>query len=230
MIRARRLPAKERKRRIIESARDVFAASNYWKVSTADLANAAGISEPALYRHFSGKKDIFLSTLKDTAPKLLDTWQRIAADVDDPIETLWTIGLNYYDHVKSRSAVTKLQFQALIEAGDPDIQTALHRNFVSFLQFLRDVLDDGKRRGLVRPDVDSEAFAWQFLGLGLSLDVSHLLGFAGDVSRQKVETWMRLFLDGIRSTETGQGSPRIAAAFLREHIPAAPPPLEGIPS
>jgi Transcriptional regulator len=137
MIRARRLPAKERKRRIIESARDVFAASNYWKVSTADLAKAAGISEPALYRHFSGKKDIFLSTLRDAAPKLVDTWQRIAEDVDDPIETLWTIGLNYYDHVKSRSAVTKLQFQALIEADDPEIQTALHRNFLSFVQFLR---------------------------------------------------------------------------------------------
>ena len=229
MIRARRLPAKERKRRIIDSARDVFAASNYWKVSTADLAKAAGISEPALYRHFSGKKDIFLSTLRDAAPKLIDTWQRIAEDVDDPLETLWTIGLNYYDHVKSRSAVTKLQFQALVEADDPDIQAALHRNFVAFLRFLRDVLDDGKRRGLVRPEVDSEVFAWQFLGLGLTLDISHLLGFVSEVSRREAETWMRLFLDPVRAAEPGEGAPRIAAAFLREHIPAAPPPGETPP-
>ncbi|MGD0765220.1 MAG: TetR/AcrR family transcriptional regulator, partial [Dehalococcoidia bacterium] len=212
------------------SARAVFAASNYWKVSTADLAHAAGISEPALYRHFSGKKDIFLSTLKDTAPRLLDAWQRIAADIDDPIETLWTIGLNYYDHVKSRSAVTKLQFQALIEADDPDIQAALHRNFVSFLLFLTDVLDDGKRHGIVRPDLDSEVFAWQFLGLGLTLDVSYLLGFGRDVSRQKFEARMWLFLDAIRSPQAAGGSPRVAAASLHEHIPAAPPPLEGIPS
>jgi len=71
MSRARRLPAGERKRLIIESAREVFAASNYWRVSTADLAKAADISEAALYRHFSGKKEIFLSALNASAPDLL---------------------------------------------------------------------------------------------------------------------------------------------------------------
>jgi len=43
---ARRLPAADRKRRIIESARAVSAASNYSTVSTRDLARAADVSEP----------------------------------------------------------------------------------------------------------------------------------------------------------------------------------------
>ena len=53
--RARRLPAEKRRRQIIESARGVFASQSYGRVGTADLARAAGISEPALYRHFAGK-------------------------------------------------------------------------------------------------------------------------------------------------------------------------------
>lgn len=219
MVRARRLPAEERKQSIIESAKSVFAASNYWKVSTADLARAAGVSEPALYRYFPSKKQLFLSTLKATAPKLLDIWQRIAAEVDDPIETLWNISLSYYDHLKSHSAVMKLQFQALLEAGDPQVQAALRRNYASFVQFLREVLDDGKRRGLVRPEVDGNVVAWQLIGKGLTLDVVHLLGFDQQITRQKVEEWTTLFLDSLRRTEPGDRLQPVAAAIPYDHLP-----------
>src|SRR3990172_7974011 len=126
MARAKRLPANDRRSQIIETAREVFASQSYAKVGTADLAKAAGVSEPALYRYFSGKKELFLATLQTTAPTLLDLWQSIAYDVEDPLETLWSIGVHYYDHIQSHSANMKLQFQAVSEAGDPEIRQALH--------------------------------------------------------------------------------------------------------
>ena len=63
MTRAPGLPARERKRRIIEAARSVFATAGYANVGTADLAKAAGVSEPALYRYFSRKRDLFVAFL-----------------------------------------------------------------------------------------------------------------------------------------------------------------------
>ena len=90
--RATRLPAEKRKRQIIERARDVFAAQSYSKVGTADLAKAAGISEPALYRHFAGKKELFVATLRQTGPRLLRIWEEISVEYEDPVETLWAIG------------------------------------------------------------------------------------------------------------------------------------------
>jgi TetR/AcrR family transcriptional regulator len=231
VARARRLPAQERKRRIIESARGVFAASNYWKVSTADLAKAAGVSEPALYRYFPSKKDLFLSTLRETAPELLGTWHRIASEVEDPIETLWSIGLSYYDHVKSRSDPMKLLFQALVETDDSDIQLALRRNFSSFVRFFREILDDGKRRGLVRREIDSQVVAWQFLSKGLTLDVIHLLDFDQDISRQKIEAWTRLFLDSLRPAEAFKPLQAIAAvAIPYDGLPSTLPSVAGLPS
>jgi TetR/AcrR family transcriptional regulator len=231
VARAQRLPAQERRRRIIESARAVFAASNYWKVSTADLAKAAGVSEPALYRYFPSKKELFLSTLKEAAPKLLDIWQRIASEVEDPIETLWSIGISYYDHLNNRSAPMKLLFQALVEADDPDIRLALRRNFASFVRFFREIIDDGKRRGLVRPELDTEVVAWRFLSTGLTLDVIHLLDFDQDISRRKVEVWMRLFLDSLRPAEAaGRPQPITAAAIPYDHLPSTLPAVVELPS
>jgi TetR/AcrR family transcriptional regulator len=231
VARAQRLPAAERRRRIIESARAVFAASNYWKVSTADLAKAAGVSEPALYRHFPSKKELFLSTLREAAPRLLDIWHRIASEVDDPIEILWSIGLSYYDHLKSRSGPMRLLFQALLEADDPDIRAALRRNFASFVRFFSEVLDEGKRRGVVRPEIDTELVAWRFLSTGLTLDVIRLLDFDQEMSRHKVEVWIRLFLDSLRPAEAARPLQAVvAAAVPYDHLPSTLPSVAELPS
>ncbi len=198
MARAKRLPARDRRRQIIESAREVFAAQSYAKVGTADLARAAGVSEPALYRYFSGKKELFLATLRSTAPKLLEIWQRIAYDVEDPLETLWSIGVHYYDHMENYSGNMKLQFQALSEADDPEIRDALQESFGAFVHFVAETLEEGKRRGIVPRDVDSRLVAWQFLGIGLTLDLMHLLGFSSELDRTKVERWSRLYQEMLR--------------------------------
>jgi AcrR family transcriptional regulator len=205
MVRARRLPARRRRRQIIESARQVFASQSYAKVRTADLAKAAGVSEPALYRYFSGKKELFLATLRSTAPKLLELWQSIAYDVDDPLETLWSIGVHYYDHLQSHSANMSLQFKAVSEVDDPEVRGALRENFEGFVQFVTDTLEEGKQRGVVRRDMDSRLVAWQFLGIALTLDLMHVLGFSSEIERSQVEQWGQLYQEMLRAPERRDG-------------------------
>ena len=199
--RARRLPADLRRRQIVDSARGVFASQSYAHVGTADIARAAGLSEPALYRHFNSKKDIFVATIRATGPRLLQIWEEIAADYDDPIETLWAIGVYYYDHLESQTANMKLQFRALSEADDPEIRTALHDNFEAFVQFVTETLEEGKARGIVRKEVDARMIAWQFLGIGLTLDLMHLLGFKGEMDRARAEMWGRVYLDAVKGRD-----------------------------
>jgi AcrR family transcriptional regulator len=208
--RARRLPAAKRRRQIIESARGVFASQSYARVGTADLARAAGISEPALYRHFSGKKELFVETLRATGPRLLQVWEEIACDYEDPLETLWAIGVYYYDHLESHAANMKLQFRALSEADDPDIQAALHDNFEAFVEFVADTLEEGKARGIVRREVDSRITAWQFLGIGMTLDLMHLLGFKGELDRARADLWGRVYLEAVKN-RAGSSPPYITA-------------------
>jgi AcrR family transcriptional regulator len=197
--RARRLPARERKLQIIESARAVFAAQGYQKVGTADLAKAAGISEPALYRYFSGKKDLFVATIRSTAPRLLQIWEEISYDYEDPIETLWAIAVYYYDHLDSHSANMKLQFRAISEADDAKIRSALHDNFEAFVGFVAETLEEGKARGIVREDLDARLAAWQFLGIGLTLDLMRMLDFREEVDRARAGTWGRVYLEAVRN-------------------------------
>jgi len=204
--RARRLPAEKRRRQIIESARGVFASQSYARVGPADLAKAAGISEPGLYRHFSGKKELFLATIRATGPRLLKIWEEISCDYEDPIESLRAIGFYYYEHLESRATNMKLQFRALSEVDDPDIQQALHDNFEAFVEFVADTLEEGKARGIVRPEVDSRLIAWQFLGIGMTLDLMHMLGFKDELDRTRADLWGRIYLETVR--QRGGKQPR----------------------
>jgi len=218
--RARRLPAAKRRLQIIESARGVFASQSYGKVGTADLARAAGISEPALYRHFASKKDLFIAALRATGPRLLEIWQEISYEYEDPLETLQAIGVYYYDHLESHAANMQMQFRALSEADDPEIRTALRDNFEAFVSFIADTLDEGKARGTVRKEVDSRMIAWQFLGSGMTLDLMHLLGFKGEMDRARAVLWGRVYTQAVEKKGAAkhgyisEGAPLRVAATL----------------
>ena len=215
--RARRLPADKRRRQIIESARDIFASQSYARVGTADLAKAAGISEPGLYRHFSGKKELFLATIRSTGPRLLKIWEEIACDYEDPIESLWAIGVYYYDHLESHATNMKLQFRAIAETDDPEIRAALHETFEAFVEFIAGTLEEGKARGVVRVDVESRIVAWQFLGIGMTLDLMQLLGFQGEMDRARAGMWGRVYLDAVKRIAPG------APPYISERAPLRVP-------
>jgi AcrR family transcriptional regulator len=203
--RAPKRTAQQRRRLILETAQAMFAASNYTRVSTAELAKGAGISEPALYRYFPSKKALFISTIKAAGKRLLDIWERLAGELIDPSEVIRAIGLGYYYHLRSHAPVMKLLFQALSEADDEDIREALRDNFAAFVRFLEENIEEGKRHGVIGQDVNPGVAAWQFMAFGLALDLIHLLGLDEKLSHNHVEEWEELYLDSIRERAPGGG-------------------------
>ncbi len=195
--RAARRPAPERRQQILDSAGQVFARSNYAKVGTAELARAAGISEPALYRYFSGKRELYRETLASTGARLLEIWRGVVREAADPLEGLRAIGLGYYDHLRDRSPVLMLFYEAIAEIEDPGIRRTVRENFRAMVGFVAETIAEGQRQGLVRPDVDARVAGWHFMAIGLSFDLIHMLGLDAELSRKKVEAWGSLYLDSL---------------------------------
>ncbi|MCC6767148.1 MAG: TetR/AcrR family transcriptional regulator [Deltaproteobacteria bacterium] len=203
VLRAPRRTAGERRQQILDVAGAVFAKSNYAKVGTAEIARAAGISEPALYRYFAGKRDLYRETLAATGTRLLEIWRQVGAEARNPVEALRAIGLGYYDHLRERSPVLRLFYEAIAEIEDPAIRRTVRDNFRAMVGFVEATLDEGKARGLVRRGVDARIAAWHFMAIGLSFDLIHMLGLDAELDRSKVEAWGTLFLDSL-ATRAGR--------------------------
>ncbi len=201
----RRIPA-ERRALILEGAQDVFATAGYARAGTSELAEAAGVSAAALYRYFPSKKDLYLAVLQAAGPRLLQIWDRLAEQAGDPLAFLWSAGLGYYDRMNSRAPITTLWFQALAEADDPAVRSAVAETYTGAVDLLERALEGGKATGRVRPEINSRIAAWHFMAIGLSFELIHLLQLDSELDRSKVEDWGRLYLDSVRQGEHANDS------------------------
>ncbi|MEE2908734.1 MAG: helix-turn-helix domain-containing protein [Planctomycetota bacterium] len=58
-----RLAAAERREAILDAAEMVFVHAGLHATGTRDLAQASGVTEPVLYRHFPGKTSLFIAVV-----------------------------------------------------------------------------------------------------------------------------------------------------------------------
>jgi AcrR family transcriptional regulator len=65
-----RLHVDERRRRLLELGRELFARHSFNELSMAHIAREAGISKALLYHYFPSKQDYFLATLTEAAEEV----------------------------------------------------------------------------------------------------------------------------------------------------------------
>lgn len=71
-----------RKGEILRAAAAVFGKKGYDAGSMRDIASRVGVSEPALYRHFSGKEALFLALLEVMAEQVRGEAMRLISQLE----------------------------------------------------------------------------------------------------------------------------------------------------
>jgi AcrR family transcriptional regulator len=82
---AKRKPG-ARKAEILDVASTLFCRSGFHNVGMDDIGEAAGVTGPALYFHFSSKTGLLAAMMKRLADELLE--EEITADAKDPADAL----------------------------------------------------------------------------------------------------------------------------------------------
>ncbi len=70
-----------RKAEIIDAAAEVFGEQGYDGGSMREIASRVGVTEPALYRHFSGKEALFLALIRVGAGRIRNETLALIAQV-----------------------------------------------------------------------------------------------------------------------------------------------------
>lgn len=77
---------------IMNTATKLFLENGFAGTSTRDIAKEIGITQPALYHHFSDKEVLFLDVLTEHCAKVRQGINRVMRKDDiDPKERLWEI-------------------------------------------------------------------------------------------------------------------------------------------
>ena len=195
MSTAVRLPAAERRERLVETALRVFTEGSYRGTTTAEIARAAGVSEPILYRHFASKRDLYLAALDHVWGNARAAWETALAESPDVRTALERMGRGHFTVRDCKHQLSELWVQALGEAAeDPELRRHLRRHMREVHGFWVDVIRRGQEEGVLHPGRDAEAEAWIFLAGGILGMVGRRIGLLDDEDAARIRTarleWM----------------------------------------
>lgn len=192
-----RLPADQRKEQMLDAAVQLFAERGYARATTAEIAKAAGVTEPIIYRHFSSKKELFIAVLDRTSDLITKTWERQLRSATTPPKRLRRlIGANPLVSDRGRG-IYRVIVQAMTEIDDPDILKAMQRHVRALHSFVTREVARAQVEGHVSKQFSPEITAWTLLHLGLGygilapLDITdHAIDDQGIQVRNVIERMM----------------------------------------
>ena len=174
--RAKRLPAEERRQQILDAAIDVFARLGYHGGGTADIAAAAEIGEPTIYRYFESKRDLYIEAVRQCRVEIVENWERIIDSSGDAREAIYGIGRWYYEELRRHPEQLILRFKTFTESNDPEVIRAVGEAYLRNKQMMQGLYERAKREGSLKEDANPSALAWLFMAMGAIIDVTYLLG------------------------------------------------------
>ena len=133
-------PTKERKtaavRRedILEAAVKEFAYGGLHGTSTEEIARAAGISQPYLFRLFGTKKGLFIASCRRCFGRVLEAFQE-AAEGKQGTEAMQAMGEAYDRLLRDRELLLG-QMQMYAACSDPEIREATRAGYAELFRFV----------------------------------------------------------------------------------------------
>lgn len=196
-----RLPAAKRREQLLEVAADLFATSGYARTTTAQLAKAAGVTEPIIYRHFASKKDLFVALIQRTGTLTLDSWRGHLAEADDPAERLRVLlGDNPMVSGEGRK-LYRVFLQAITEIEEEDVRSALDVHIKELHRFIVVEIDRAEEAGALRLPFSAEIIAWVMIDVALGYGVLSAMQVPGH-SRDSAGLHVRQLLAKILTGKT----------------------------
>lgn len=150
--------SQQRRERIMEAARQVFASQGFAKTTVEAIASRAGVSNGLLYKFFRGKEHLF----QEVVSSVVRDWVRAFVPDEDeeltPTKKLEAMFLRSVDFCRSHpllpAVLTGEESLELERIGNPNRgRVYAHRDL------LASVLRDGMKSGEFRADLDVESAA-----------------------------------------------------------------------
>jgi AcrR family transcriptional regulator len=160
----------------VEAAIMEFATRSYREVGTVDVARRVGVSEPAIYRHFPSKLEMYLAALDHSTRTIDDAWRSLAARGPTPLDALRAIGRWCFEQLRADPPHLALRARALVETSAPAAIERLRSHFEDSRRMIERLYRAAQAAGQVPAALDVRARAWTFMAIGALLDRTQLLG------------------------------------------------------
>jgi AcrR family transcriptional regulator len=189
VVKIRKRDAVATRKRILEAAKEEFAARGLPDARIEDVALRAGTNRRMIYYYFGSKESLYLEALEGVYAELMDEERKIDVDNLDPVEAIRQLVRLKIDHYANYPHfIAFLSMENLYKARHLKHSKRIGEFKTPLTKIIARVLDRGQRAGLFRKGIDPVDLYISISALGyLYFSNRYTLNviFGGDVTAPK---------------------------------------------
>lgn len=149
--------------KIIKALTELMGSKDFHSITTAEIADTAGVTEGLIYKYFKDKKDLLYQVLDELFTQFNDEVFREAAKKEDAINKLEVIissSIHYYsiNRVFGRMLLLEVRNSPIY------FSSVAYEKVRSYARNILDIIQEGIHNGDIRSDIDPKVFRKLILG------------------------------------------------------------------
>jgi AcrR family transcriptional regulator len=185
------MQSSERQKEIVAAVFNLISDQGIQELTIKKIAQAVGVSEPAIYRHFQSKSDILAAVVDEMIAHRTTTFLRVSGNsAATTLASFFTVQAMLFEDMPP---LTIMLFPEDLFRNDAVLLGRIMDMMKETLGRIHGLLQTGMDEGAFRPDLDRDAAALMLVG-GFRLLVSSWR-LQPDSGRLKEKT--RRFIDGV---------------------------------
>lgn len=200
-----RMAGDKRRRQILEEAMRLFSENGFRGTTTREIAEAAGISEATVFKHFATKEELYRDILDHKACNhgLTDPFETIAEQLEsrDDFGVFYGIAANALRHHREDRDFTRLLLFSALEGHD--LARMFFESYVAGMyEFLSGYIRKRQKDGVFR-EVEPKIVVRAFVGMIIHHSLNNTLWDTGQQilkisDEEAAREFAAILLDGVK--------------------------------
>jgi TetR/AcrR family fatty acid metabolism transcriptional regulator len=197
-----RHPRAEKALAILRAAAKVFARSGYFNAKVSDVAREAGVADGTVYLYFKNKDDLLRSIFNTAMDEFISRARAELATIDDPCQQLRHFAQLHFASLE-RDRDMAIVFQIELRQSTKFMELFSTTKLADYFQIIRQILEEGQRRGLFRANFNPKLVAKILFGALDEMATNWVLSRNHYSLTAMVEPVMDIFLNGVNQDHGG---------------------------
>lgn len=146
------------------------------RLTTQAIADAVGLTQPAIFRHFPTKRALWQAVAEAIAKSMAEAWQGALAEATAPEERLVALIRVQLRQIEANPALPAILHSRELQTENAELRQSFLTLMMRFQGMLRAELTDARDAGLVRADIEPEDCAVLLISLVQGLAIRWSLG------------------------------------------------------
>ncbi|MFA6056482.1 MAG: TetR/AcrR family transcriptional regulator [Thermodesulfovibrionales bacterium] len=159
---------------ILDAALRTFVKRGYPETKVAEIASEAEVAEGTIYNYFHSKEELLLALFDEKWGMIIDEIRKKIRRLDDPNKKLKAIFAVVVTMFRKNRQLAEL-FMVDIRQSSIFLNNYTINRIVEFLDLIEELLEEGKRKGLYRKDLDTRVARMIIFGAAQGILLSWVL-------------------------------------------------------